>query len=170
MNIAHDPETWVCPECGDRTKKYFAKNLCATCYARQFRRKRGMKERPFWKKYTKCRVCGKEEIKALGMCAACYNRYLENKNYSRRKQQKKKANQKYGFGRSRTDIYKTLGNRCAICGISEADYKKLTGRSLEIHHKDGNGRTSESPNHDISNLVVLCKRCHRNVHLGKEAV
>jgi len=33
--------------------------------------------------------------------------------------------------------------------------------SLCVHHKDGNKK-----NNDIENLITLCKRCHRLVHLA----
>jgi hypothetical protein len=36
---------------------------------------------------------------------------------------------------------------------------------LNIHHKDGNGYyTNKHPNNDLSNLVILCDKCHMQLH------
>lgn len=39
---------------------------------------------------------------------------------------------------------------------------KASDKELDVHHKDGN-----RANNDQSNLVVLCKSCHRLSHLCK---
>jgi 5-methylcytosine-specific restriction endonuclease McrA len=52
---------------------------------------------------------------------------------------------------------------------------KISG--LHIHHIDGNGeRYSETPNHDLDNLITLCRSCHisisnlRTYHANPELV
>lgn len=47
------------------------------------------------------------------------------------------------------------GRRCRLC---------LRGKPIEIHHIDGHGSMSDTPNHSAGNLVTLCRRCHRFVH------
>lgn len=65
--------------------------------------------------------------------------------------------QRYGFTTALT-IYRNFSKKCTICG-SEYD--------LTIHHKDGQGRNylekRLSMNNDISNLVILCRRCHGSI-------
>ncbi len=46
------------------------------------------------------------------------------------------------------------GYSCELCGQVE---------KLYVHHKDGSGET-ESPNHDLDNLMVLCSKCHTQIH------
>ena len=48
----------------------------------------------------------------------------------------------------------SLENKCLICGYDVVDI-------LQVHHKDKNKLNS-----DMSNLVVLCRNCHGEVHLG----
>ena len=43
----------------------------------------------------------------------------------------------------------------------------MCGTELErlyVHHKDGRGKQDEKPNHDISNLLVVCAKCHFEQH------
>ena len=53
----------------------------------------------------------------------------------------------------REAIIRRRGNICDSC-----DKKKLTG-NLEVHHKDRNRNNNEP-----SNLRVLCKDCHDELH------
>lgn len=46
------------------------------------------------------------------------------------------------------------GHQCELCGIA---------RGLNVHHRDGSGETA-SPNHALDNLMVLCEKCHRQLH------
>lgn len=43
---------------------------------------------------------------------------------------------------------------CRLCG---------SGDRLVVHHQDGSGE-SDSPNHNLDNLVTLCNGCHLSVH------
>ena len=47
------------------------------------------------------------------------------------------------------------GYRCQSCG---------TDKKLLVHHRDGSGERSQSPNHELDNLVTLCHKCHVAVH------
>lgn len=42
--------------------------------------------------------------------------------------------------------------------VKECDYCK-SAKNLLIHHKDENRK-----NNNVSNLIVLCKKCHQNLH------
>ncbi len=63
-------------------------------------------------------------------------------------------------------VLKKYNNRCAICGKKDFPYKSkcksgtFERRFLEIHHIDGN-----PVNNQISNLILLCKSCHRKEQL-----
>ena len=47
------------------------------------------------------------------------------------------------------------GHRCCLCHRV---------RSIQVHHMDGHGSMSDTPNHAPDNLVTLCRRCHSFVH------
>ena len=48
-------------------------------------------------------------------------------------------------------IFDKFDNECAVCGEKEG---------LHIHHKDEN-----SSNNQMSNLVILCRVCHKKTHM-----
>lgn len=54
----------------------------------------------------------------------------------------------------RPTALRLAGYRCVNC--------YTTGGELDVHHADGN-----RANNDQSNLIVLCKPCHRLAHLCK---
>jgi hypothetical protein len=64
----------------------------------------------------------------------------------------KNWNWKGGISRhwSRKLIFKIC---CNNCGTTE--------HQLDIHHKDGN-----VSNNEINNLVILCRSCHKKLHIG----
>ena len=47
------------------------------------------------------------------------------------------------------------GHKCTVCGSSS---------KLVVHHRDGRGRTHCNPNHELSNLQTMCRRCHAAHH------
>ena len=49
-----------------------------------------------------------------------------------------------------------LVGKCQQCGVSNV--------KLHVHHRDGNGTTSLTPNHSPDNLIVLCPTCHLCMH------
>lgn len=53
---------------------------------------------------------------------------------------------------------KEYGHVCARCG------KEFKPEDLVVHHIDQNNGYSEIGNHDISNLMVLCRSCHSKLH------
>lgn len=54
-------------------------------------------------------------------------------------------------------IYKRADFRCEVC--------KKNNCRLNIHHKDkkGYGKTN-NPNNNLDNLLLVCSRCHANIH------
>jgi hypothetical protein len=57
----------------------------------------------------------------------------------------------------KTAILNRDGYRCRLCHRA---------KRLHIHHIDGRGALSVDPNHDPSNLITLCPRCHKQVHMN----
>ena len=50
--------------------------------------------------------------------------------------------------------FKSYPHKCNRCGSLDR---------LEVHHKDHNRK-----NNDLSNLEILCKRCHKNHHIVRD--
>jgi predicted HNH restriction endonuclease len=75
------------------------------------------------------------------------------------------ANQRKNFGGRRDELLSILGGKCQKCGLTDEQSVERFGRKLDIHHKDGHGRTSDSPNHSEDNLMILCPPCHRLLHI-----
>lgn len=47
------------------------------------------------------------------------------------------------------------GERCERCGATD---------NIVVHHIDGKGHQCEVGNHDITNLIILCRKCHAKLH------
>lgn len=56
----------------------------------------------------------------------------------------------------RDAAFRSYEHKCAICSYSK--YKEV----LEVHHKD-----EDRTNNKISNLIILCPTCHKEVHYIK---
>lgn len=57
--------------------------------------------------------------------------------------------------------------QCVLCGTPEEEYKKRTGRALDVHHivpfvnyRQPDGTIEYSKANDLSNLATLCRKCH----------
>jgi GTP cyclohydrolase I len=61
----------------------------------------------------------------------------------------------HGGSNYRDRALEYYGEECMRCGSTE---------KLIVHHIDYNNIQSELGNHDISNLMVLCKPCHGRIH------
>lgn len=61
-------------------------------------------------------------------------------------------------------VYGRDGNKCRVCGWDREVWSRQDPRILELHHiahhADGGHNTA-------SNLIVLCSRCHDEVHAGR---
>ena len=69
----------------------------------------------------------------------------------------KTANYKNGRSSYREKATRTAGLICEKCGYDGESYPTL----IWVHHRDFNRENNVS-----ENLVVLCIRCHQEVHLG----
>lgn len=124
--------------------------------------------------YSKCIVCGREDRPhmAKGKCSYCYSAEYQKdpKNESRVREQKHNHYHKSGgsalskvkreerwFDSRRSEVLQRDNFKCRNC--SEHRLSRLV-----VHHEDGNGRGSSSPNNDLDNLVTLCRSCHASHH------
>lgn len=63
------------------------------------------------------------------------------------------------FDGQREDVLKRDNYMCQMC------YK---GKDLNVHHRDGKGRGYMGKiDNSMSNLITLCKSCHRRLHSSK---
>lgn len=68
---------------------------------------------------------------------------------------KKRWSEMKRFGRARVSILYQSGFGCALCGEE---------KDLVVHHKNGLGRCTNSPDNNPKNFVVLCRSCHMKIH------
>jgi len=126
------------------------------------------------RKFHQCIACGRSDRPhmAKGKCSYCYsNEYqADPRNHERVQKQKaehyvrsvgpagnKIAREERWFGGNREAALQRDGYKCCRC--TESDLSKLI-----VHHKDGNGRGSVSPNNALENLITLCRACHPEEH------
>ncbi len=94
-----------------------------------------------------CIGCGNiESVPDKKLCADCID--------WRRKYEDAR---KFGDPELRASILRRDQMACQIC------LETFSDSQLIIHHIDGSGR-KKNPNHDSSNLIALCRRCHIVVH------
>lgn len=62
--------------------------------------------------------------------------------------------------KAREAIIARDGSKCQSCGMTQDEHLEKYNRSLTIDHIDGQGRNSETPNHNPNNLTTLCLPCH----------
>lgn len=149
------PGKATCQTCADKRKLTFqerrSQGICTECTERaspgRTRCVYHLEQRSVYQKQL-----AKERFDK-GMCTNCGKQVLEDG----------KVLCKRCSGKSLTNVHRNhfMGNRnltierdhyrCQICG-------KTT--SLTVHHKDGIGFGTIKPNHDLSNLITLCRHCH----------
>ena len=87
----------------------------------------------------------------------------------RRREIVKKYNDKRRRERAEWHQQKNFGTvlertHCERCGTTDGG-----PRGLVVHHRDGcNGKHDQEINNDLSNLAVLCRACHVQVHYRGE--
>jgi len=59
------------------------------------------------------------------------------------------------------EVLERDGYVCVDCGYFDDSKKKWS--KIIVHHVDAS-RNSDKPNHDLGNLVTLCKSCHSKRH------
>jgi hypothetical protein len=117
-------------------------------------------------KYLRTCECGKPYY-AKGLCKSCYNEQYRNdpKHKDRIKKQKDQWYQ------DNKDLNAMKQER-ADSGLRERALKRdhyrcvkcRAEKKLVVHHKDGEGRNSRTPNNRLTNLETLCKDCHLEEH------
>jgi hypothetical protein len=121
--------------------------------------------------YPCCRCCGSSDLKhmAKGLCSRCYLKAYNNDPDNRERQRRHKLNwyrrqdperykqyrEQTNFSGKRDAVLRRDGFKCRVCGATD---------NLVVHHSDGNGRGTKTPNNDIRNLVTLCRRHHAEAH------
>ncbi len=167
MNKKH-PLDWVCPECLIPGRKHMAKDLCERCYLKFYKRRKraesGAKPRPDWKKFSHCIDCGSTVIDSHGRCSRCYKKWFRRTFPDLCRQRQRVFEHRHSFGGNPGVISRRENGNCEKCGMTSEQHKMKWGISLSVHHIDGKGAKSEHPNHSPSNLMILCKRCHRSIH------
>lgn len=64
-------------------------------------------------------------------------------------------------------VYSRDENRCRLCGWSMEKWSKKDPRILELHHLR---RHAEGGHNEPENLIVICSRCHDEVHAGRLSI
>lgn len=91
-----------------------------------------------------------------GVCEVCGKTYVVTRNPTKRTCSNRCARFKCKYDGNRLKALQRDNFTCQKCMGS-------LKKQLQVHHKDSSGQT-ESPNHDLSNLVTLCTTCHHEVH------
>jgi len=61
-------------------------------------------------------------------------------------------------------VFQRADNSCQLCGWNRLRWSKKDPRILELHHLREHVKGGKN---DASNLIVLCSKCHDQVHAGK---
>ena len=100
----------------------------------------------------KCSKCNNPiSLFSKGLCIKCRdNSHLKDLDFS------KENNGRWKGGISAPyyqRLGQSLGNKCRLCDEGVYKYHRHT------HHIDGNNK-----NNILNNLVILCAKCHKNIH------
>lgn len=111
------------------------------------------------RKPVSCVICGKEILAGLHKKTCSKKCKLENDKSVNRIHslgRKKSEKVKWGTRSFRTRFLEERGTKCEECSYSKTEV-------LQIHHviERSNGGSD-----DFSNLKLLCRNCHGEVHLG----
>lgn len=114
-----------------------------------------------------CSDCGDDFVYGSGpqkRCKPCQKSYSISKIHEwlasdkeRLAKYVKKARDNYSFGGNRKKALERDDYTCQHCGTKD---------DLHVHHIDGKGVTTEKEfrNNSLSNLITLCRSCHRIEH------
>ena len=109
-----------------------------------------------------CRTCGNEFVpqkyggkRQVHCSPECRQESAHRAAQIRNPHHRAKNNQRRKFDGNWQRAMERDGYRCQSCG---------TDKKLLVHHRDGSGERSQSPNHELDNLVTLCHKCHVAVH------
>lgn len=122
-----------------------------------------------------CSQCNSSSRKHMskGMCNPCYQKAykLVSPNYAERARQQKhdwyKRNITSSLQKQKRDELYFGGNReAALCRDDYQCVNCRTQNDLTVHHTDGQGRGSKTPNNSLENLETLCRSCHIKRHIA----
>lgn len=65
------------------------------------------------------------------------------------------------------EVYSRDGNRCRVCGWDHDRWTKEDPRILELHHIEHHASGGKNA---PSNLIVICSKCHDDVHAGRRTL
>lgn len=122
-----------------------------------------------------CSECLQTDVRhmAKGLCSSCYlKKYREankerievtkeawrQRNWDYVKEKAKRYRDQMHFSGKREHVVVRDSKACVRCGSTER---------LVVHHKDGRGRGSATPNNEEENLITECRRCHLEEHREK---
>ena len=120
--------------------------------------------------FDDCQFCHRTDVEhvAKGLCARCYSAAYAAENSERVAEQKhewyvragakewaKIQREQRNYSGLRDAVLERDGHRCVVCG-------DVVG--LVVHHKDGQGRGTKTPNNKMSNLETRCRPCHMGTH------
>ena len=83
--------------------------------------------------------------------------YLANKKHIL--EYKAEWNELKRFGTSRKEILSRDNYKCTECHSPIVN-------DLVIHHINGKGRSTATPDNDLANLTTLCRSCHMRIHMA----
>ncbi len=157
---------WLTISCFSKTKKHYSSKCrdCISKYAKEYRRRPEAKKIVVKtrKKYF-LDPKNREKVNARGRRYNQTQQYKDRRNRNRREwsmEQKKKA-------------IKYKGGKCAVCGYSRCS------AAMDFHHKNPSEKegygTGALKSHwsfkknipELDKCVLLCVRCHREIHAGK---
>lgn len=136
----------ICIRCGKKPPRP-NKTSCEDCYQKS--KEDYAKQKAEFRHDTQRR-------KQAGICTRC-GKYKVQPGSSNCENCKAKIREKHRLTRYSGNMLSVLerdNQTCQLCGGK---------KYIHVHHIDGNGTTSEHPNDDPSNLIVLCNLCHYSI-------
>lgn len=123
-----------CPSCTKRRSKYDKR-------IRQQRNTPGI-----------CNQCGESHNEATKTCGPCKKKLLERQH-------------KKNFGGNRNAVIERDEGLCQSCGKVANIIHHIDNTGIGGKFKTGvSGRLRDDINNSLDNLIVLCKRCHADIH------
>lgn len=126
--------------------------------------------KPWSKTVSACVNCNttKNRHMAKGLCNYCYlkEHHSRPENIEKIKKQKEKhyLDKQKPLAKSKRESRYFDGKRQLVLDRDDNKCRKCGDIGSIIHHIDGNGRGSKSPNNDMNNLITLCRACHIDEH------